>query len=77
MTNPINLIEAFKTARAALDARYVSVGRQAPEFGEMTFRFEGSTYRAEFKGNRKPKIFEIASHAINLRYGNRPETRRV
>jgi hypothetical protein len=77
MTNTANLIEAFNTARAALAARFEAAGRTLEPKGEITFRHAGSTYRAEYNGTRKPRIFEIASHAINRRYGNRPETLRV
>lgn len=68
------LKDAALEAKAAWETRAASKGRNEAAT-DITFRFEGSTYRAEF--GKRFAVFEIASHGTNVRYGTRVETRRV
>lgn len=70
------LIAAANEARDSWIVRAASVGRNETP-SAIHFRHANGSYRAEFKSKGKPKIYEIATYAINLRYGNRPETRVV
>lgn len=57
-----SFLNTFADALEAWEAKVIRSGREVPRKGELTYRFAGRRYRAEYRVGSQPKIFEVSRY---------------